>query len=257
MQVINTDELFKKSTQTITQVYSKDKVIQILYDNLKPIVDVPYDKVLDSSKYVRIARDYNYTNYRLCLYRDVVKLGLQGSLSNYHKSFLSKNGAVLAIFNTLNNKPISVVFRSLSEKDFLDYSLIYSLYGFDMLDESFKYGDYLVITEGLYDADTLRQLYPNVLATLTSNITIMQADILKTMTDRFIIAFDADNAGISGFEKAINRLGTDIKKLPIYDKDKDVGVMEEVKNIPYEYSLRKEYYLRELEECKYGIGFSL
>ena len=258
VNVVDTDLLIKESKiRASDPEYTKDQVIQILYDNLKPVSEFPYDKVLDSSKYVKIARDYNYLNYRLCLYKDILNLRLSNSLSFYHKSFISKSGAVIAIFNTLNGKPISIVFRSLSEKDFLDYSLVYGLYGYDMIDDNFRYGDYLVITEGLYDADTLRQIYPNVLATQTSNVTILQAEILKTMTDKFVIAFDADSAGDSGFEKVLSRLGTDIKRLPIYGRDKDVGVMEEMKDIPYEYNLRKEFYLKQLEECKYGIGFSL
>lgn len=140
----------------------------------------------------------------------------------------------------------------------MDYSLTYSLYGFDMINPDFKYGDYLILTEGIYDADSLRRIFPNVVAMLTSNITIMQAAILKTMTDKFIIAFDADNAGESGFETALKRLGTDIKKLRIFGSDKDLGVMEEIKNYdPEGFKERGEYYKQEIEECMTDIGFSL
>ena len=239
------------------RVYPKEDVIQILYENLVPVVDKDYDRVLDSSKYVRLARDYNYTNYRFLKYQDLFDLGLASSFTSYQRHFISSSGAVLAIFNSLNNKPISIVFRSLDKKEFMDYSYFYSLYGYDMMDSNFKYGDYLIVTEGLYDADTIRQIYPNVVATQTSNITLLQRDILLSMTDRFILGFDADDAGENGFKKALQRLGTDIKKLPIYGSDKDIGVMEEVKSNSFEYNLRKEFYTKAISECKEGLGFIL
>lgn len=238
-------------------VYSTKEVFQIMYNNLPKVMDKGPDKVLDSSKYVRIAKDYRYDNYRLCTYKDIINLELVNSLTIYQKRFISRNGAVIAIFNTLNRKPVSLVFRSVSQKEFMDFSLVYSVYGYDMIDDNFKYGDYLVITEGQYDADSLRRVYPNVVATQTSNITLIQTNILKSMTDKFIIAFDSDNAGIDGFEKAIKRLGTDIKRLPIYGTDKDVGVMEEMKKIPMEYQERFQFYKDAIEDCKVGIGFSL
>ena len=239
------------------KVYPKEDVIQILYENLVPVVDKDYDRVLDSSKYVRLARDYNYTNYRFLKYQDLFDLGLASSFTSYQRHFISSSGAVLAIFNSLNNKPISIVFRSLDKKEFMDYSYFYSMYGYDMMDSNFKYGDYLIVTEGLYDADTIRQIYPNVVATQTSNITLLQRDILLSMTDRFILGFDADDAGENGFKKALQRLGTDIKKLPIYGSDKDIGVMEEVKSNSFEYNLRKEFYTKAISECKEGLGFML
>jgi hypothetical protein len=86
----------------------------------------------------------------------------------------------------------------------------------------------------------------------------MQCEVLKTLTDKFIVAFDSDDAGESGFKTALNRLGTDIKKLKVYPGDKDVGVMEELKNVnSYEFNERLKYYTEEIEECKTGIGFSI
>ena len=237
---------------------SKEEVMKILSDNLIPVCDRAYDKILDSSKYTRIARDYGYKNYKLCFWADVKKLGLEDSFTTYQKQFFQEAGATIAIFNEINGKLVSVVFRAVQDKAFMDFSLTYSLYGYDLIDPDFKYGDYLVLTEGIYDADTLRRIYPNVVAMLTSNITIMQAAILKTMTDKFIIAFDADNAGDSGFNAALKRLGTNIKKLKIFNGDKDLGVMEEVKlSNPEGFMERDSYYRAELDDCINSDGFSL
>ena len=238
---------------------TRKEVLEVLYHNLPSIIDIRHDSVLDSSKYVRLARDYNYRHYKLLMYSDVVRLGLDSSLNYYYKQHLKSDGAVVAIFNTLNDKPISVVFRSIQEKSFVDYSLFYALYGLDLMEKDFKYGNTLVITEGLYDADSLRPLYKNVIATLTSNITSVQANILKTMTDRFVVAFDNDEAGENGFEKALRVLGTDIKKLPIFKSDKDIGVMEEVKSSKFDYEERVQHYRQELDFCIHNndVGFML
>lgn len=225
-------------------------VYKVLKEYAKPVCDYPEDKVLDQSKYVKLARRYTLRNYRLVLYKDLKNWGIIDSFTKYQRTLFANSGATIAILNELNGNLISVVFRSTTEKEFINYSLFYSVYGFDMIDDNFKYGDYLVITEGLYDADVLRQIYPNVVATQTSNVTVTQSIVLKLMTDKFIIAFDSDNAGESGLSKAMKRLG-DVKHLPIYSNDKDIGNMEEFldRGDSYSYQLRKEFYKERLDDC--------
>ena len=226
------------------------EIYKVLKDNAKPICDYPADKVLDQSKYVKLARRYNLRNYRLVLYKDLKKWGIYDSFTKYQKTIFATSGATIAILNELNDNLISIVFRSTTEKEFINYSLFYSIYGFDMIDPNFKYGQHIVITEGLYDADVLRQIYPNVVATQTSNVTVSQSIVLKLMTDKFIIAFDSDDAGASGLEKAMKRLG-DVEHLPIYPKDKDIGNMEEYldRGDQYNYDIRRAFYKERLDDC--------
>ena len=229
---------------------SMQEVYKVLKENAKPVCEYPEDKILDQSKYVKLARRYNLKNYRLVLYKDLKKWDIYDSFTKYQKTIFATSGAVIAILNELNGNLVSIVFRSTMEKDFINYSLFYSVYGFDMMNPDFKYGDYIVITEGLYDADVLRQIYPNVVATQTSNVTVTQSIVLKLMTDKFIIAFDSDNAGESGLSKAMKRLG-DVKKLPVYPGDKDIGNMEEFldKGDTYNYEVRKAFYKERLDDC--------
>lgn len=256
--VINTDELsFNKPKPPKLPM---EEVYRRLQCNMRPIVSYDYDKILDESKYVRLAREHNYQNYKLLLYSDVKKWELSESFSTFQKKFFAEAGASIAIMNEMNGNLISIVFRSASAKEFMNYSLFYSIYGYDMIDPNFKYGDWLVVTEGLYDADVFRQIYPNVVATQTSNVTVIQAAVLKTMTNRFIIAFDDDKAGISGFSKAVHRLGDNIKRLPIFSGDKDLGEMEEYRyKAPQEFSIRYKFYEEELQKCfeDNEMGFSL
>lgn len=256
--IINTDELsFNKPKPPKLPM---EEVYRRLSCNMRPVVSYDYNKILDESKYVRLARDHNYQNYKLLLWQDIKKWGLSESFTTYQKKFFAEAGACVAIMNEMNGNLISIVFRSASAKEFMNYSLFYSLYGYDMIDPNFKYGDPLVITEGLYDADVLRQIYRNVVATQTSNVTVIQAAILKTMTNKFIIGFDDDKAGVSGFSKAVKRLGTEIKKLPIYPGDKDIGEMEEKRHKdPQGFSIRYQFYQEELQKCfeDDGLGFSI
>ena len=261
MKVIDVDSILehKKSIAYNTnneRYLSKLEVLQVLYDELPSVCDLKEDSVLDSSKYVRLARHYNYKNYRLLRYSDINKLGLKNSLSPFHHNFIKNmGGAVLVIFNTLNNKPVSCVFRGITEKEFIDYSALQSMYGFDMIDSNFKYGDWIVIVEGLFDADVLRSVYPNVFAMQTSNVNSLQGEILLSMTNKFIVAFDSDTAGSVGFDKAYHRLKRDntiVQRLQVYGNDKDVGMLEEFIHNNDEYSKRKTYYTNTLDELKKG-----
>jgi hypothetical protein len=258
MKVVDTSSIKATKERKKFNRLPKSEVMKILSENLSPVYNQPHDTILDASKYTRLARDYHFGNYKMCSWMDIKNLGLEDSFTTYQKQFFADAGATIAIFNELNGKLISVVFRSISEKAFMDYSITYNLYGYDMIDPDFKYGDYLVLTEGIYDADCFRRIYPNTMAMLTSNITLMQSAILKTLTDKFIIAFDSDNAGDKGFSTAIKRLGVDIKKLKIYPGDKDLGEMEEMRlQSPYEFEKRNEFYREMLHECFTTDGFSL
>lgn len=261
MRVIDVDSILehKKSIAYNTnneRYLSKLEVLQVLYDELPSVCNLKEDSVLDSSKYVRLARHYQYKNYRLLRYGDINKLGLRNSLTPFHHNFIKNmGGAVLVIFNTLNGKPISCVFRGITEKEFIDYSALQSMYGFDMIDPNFKYGDWVIIVEGLFDADVLRSVYPNVFAMQTSNVNSLQGEILLSMTNKFIVAFDSDTAGGVGFDKAYHRLKRDntiVQRLQVYGNDKDVGMLEEFIHNNDEYSKRKAYYTSTLDELRKG-----
>lgn len=229
------------------------EVYSILKQKMKSVEDFKPDAILDSCKYIRLARRHHYKNYRLLFYKDIKPWGLMGSFSYYQANFFSKSGCTLGIFNELNGNLISIIWRATNDKEFMNYSLQYTLYGYDMISPDFKYGDWLVLVEGPYDADVLRQVYPNVVATLTSSVTVNMAEILKVLTDKFIVAYDSDNAGNTGYEKAVKRLGNEqgdnIKKLPVFPGDKDIGVMEEkLDKSPQEFQVRYNFYKQTIDE---------
>ncbi len=217
------------------ELLSRRQVMDLLYRNLSLVQEFD-DSKLDigvmSNKYCDLAVKRGYRNYRIGTVADFYRLEVFASVSKYLRDFVNDNGVFLVVFNTLSDKPISCVFRSLVGKDFIDLSLFPCPYGLDLFEESFTYGDTLVISEGIYDADVLRSLYPNTLAIMTSSVSVMMGEVLKTLTDHFILCFDNDSAGARGLEvseKRLKRVNKDcvVEVLPIYSGDKDIGELED------------------------------
>lgn len=234
------------------EFYSRVEVLEILRDNLETVEEY-YSKRVDSlyrnDKYVDLAIKYGYKNYRMCSVHDIYRLGLFKSLSYYLKKFINEGGLFLVILNEMNEKVISCVFRRLDRKEFFDFSVYSCPYGWDLIEEDFRFGKPLLISEGIYDCDSIRHIFKNSMSVLTSNITIMYAEILCSVTDWFIICFDNDDAGKSGIESAIKRFKSINPKIRVdvinmYGLDKDLGEMEEYrwKGNLEEYNLRKKYY---------------
>jgi hypothetical protein len=231
--------------QEEAKFYTKGEVLTILSEVLPSVKD--YERELPPNKYVDLALKYGYLNYRVCTLADLHSHKLLKSFTYNQKKFFNEAGIFLMMFNEVGGKPVSVVIRSLKEKLFIDYSLFYTVYGLDMINPNFKYGDWLVLTEGIYDSDSFRVIYKNIVSMLTSNITLMQAEVLSTITDKFLIAFDSDGGGEVGYDVATKRLKAlnpecRIERLVLYSTDKDLGVMEEKSNDIEAYNLRRSYY---------------
>lgn len=254
---INPQDVLAKKEDIL--VYTKKEILQILKDNLPTVEEyVSRRSDLPFSKYVTLALEHGYGNYRVCSAYDIHKLKLSKSLSYYVKNFINDNGVFLVILNELSGKPISAVMRSLENKDFVDFSIYNCPYGLDLIRDDFKYGDYLIITEGLYDADSFRTIYTDIVGVMTSTVSVMYAEILNTVTDRFILAFDSDNAGQRGFVKAQERLLrlnplAQVSKLFIYSGDKDLGDTRDIRStsmgegVDWEYRNRVDFYTNSIK----------
>lgn len=255
---IDPNKILQKENE---KFYLRDEVLKILQEKLPSVLD--YEKIneIRGNKYIELALKYNCKNYRICTVYDIYSLGLFNSFSYFAKEFINNSGRFLVILNELNGKPISSVFRGLDKKDFFDFSVYYCPYGLDLIDENFRYGDYLVLTEGIYDADCFRGIYKNTISMLTSSITIMQAEILNTLTNKFILIYDNDEAGKEGIEKSYKRLKNinpkaEVEIIRTYPDDKDIGEMEEylLKGKKEEYEIRRDYY-RSMIDSYIGRGF--
>ncbi len=231
------------------KVYIERKsVIDSLYNSLKPVTAYSGHTVVGENKYIKLAEQCGYVNYRIGTISDLMRLKLVDSFSAYNRQFFKEVGIFLAIFNTYSGKPVGIVFRDLSKKEFIDFSIATNIYGLDFFSEDFKYGDPIVVTEGIYDADVFRQINRNTVAVYTSSVSVMQAEILHTITDKFVMALDADDAGERGFNTSVKNLkrvshSCIVNKLPIYRGDKDLGDIEN----GYEKNIKLDYYRMSLK----------
>lgn len=229
-------------------IYNRIETFERLYDVSYPVWE--YERRVGRrvrDKYLNLSIDRGYEHYRIT---NVGEMGKAGILTSFYKNmreFMNKEGEFLVIFNMISGKPVSLVIRDIGGKTVLDHVLYSCFYGVDLLKENFRFGDYIVITEGVYDADVFRVIYGNTIAMLTSSVSSMQAEMLSTITKRFIIAFDNDGAGERGTETAIKNLkkvrdSNEVEVLKVYNEDKDLGEMEEKKDLMGAYESRKTYY---------------
>ena len=187
------------------------------------------DEYMTFNKYTFSAYKYKFPHYRILNIGDIVskKYERDKDLPGYLIDFIGEQGEVLAIANIINKQVPFVQFRSLKKKEFSVYgsqsSLLYDL-GF--LDKNFKYGDTLVIVEGNSDADAMKGIYNNTVATCTAGLTSRQLEIVSYLTNRVILAYDNDKAGRGAYKrdsKLLKEKGLDVRCLCQYQGFKDVG----------------------------------
>lgn len=239
--------------------FTKKEVVDKLYETLPTVEEFYSTKTPPNNKYIHLALKYNLSNYKIGTLADIYSLGLMESFTLNQREFFNNVGEFIVMFNTLNNKPISIVMRGIKEKIFVDFSIFYTVYGLDHINPDFKYGDWLLLTEGIYDADSFRPIFQDSLALLTSNITIMQSEVLSTLTNRFIMAFDNDDGGIQGAKRSTKRLVevnkvNIVKSLPIFSRDNDLGDLEDIHLGTPRYDRAKKFYTNWVTSITREVG---
>ena len=81
----------------------------------------------------------------------------------------------------------------------------------------------IIVCEGSKDCIMLKRIYPYVLANNTSSLGI-NAQILRNITDSFLLAYDNDKAGAEGIEKdkkVLRNLGAYVESIKLHDGFKD------------------------------------
>jgi len=180
------------------------------------------------NKYTYLGYKFNFPHYRVLSLKDVMLNGLHTCLPKHLLNFISEQGEVLLIANIISGYIPLLQLRSLhGEKAFQAVGSQSKLfYGQGMLDKDFKYGDPLLIQEGVFDTDIMRGLYPNCLGTMTSKITHSQFEVLKLMTNRIILLGDDDKPGRIGTKNNRKKLldaGFQVKLIFQYNGYKDTG----------------------------------
>ena len=181
------------------------------------------------NKYTFSAYKYNFPHYRILSIGDIIskKYIKDTDIPGYLMDYIGEEGEVLAIANIINKQVPFLQLRALKKKEFSVYgsqsSLLYNL-GF--LPKNFKYGDVLVIVEGNADADALKGIYNNVVATCTAGLTSKQLEIVSYLTNKVILAYDNDKSGRYAYKrdsKLLKEKGINVRCLCQYNFYKDTG----------------------------------
>lgn len=179
--------------------------------------------------YLYLAYKYNLENYRLITSGELLIKGKDIPVPHYIKVFLQHHQEALMIANIIRGRVTSLVFRSVgTHKEFAKWGNTKALcYGLGDLDENFKYGDLIVLVEGHLDRDVMaKTIYRNTLGVMTSVISTNQEELLRGLTNNFILMLDNDDAGIYGSYKTKQMLeGCNVKVMKQYPSLKDAGDM--------------------------------
>lgn len=197
------------------------------YDNLKAIFNLGRPITEDSSfSYIHLAYKLNKQNYRLITSGELFIRGKHLDIPSYLYQFMSYHGEAVMIANVICDKVISLVFRSINtNKEFMKVGTTKStFYGLGELSKNFRYGTPILLVEGHLDRDMMASIYPNTLGVMTNSLSNSQVELLKGLTNSFILMFDNDEAGIKGQRQAKYKLsGNRIYELKHDSSLKDAG----------------------------------
>ena len=197
------------------------------YDNLKAIFNLGRPITEDSKfPYIHLAYKYNKQNYRLISSGELFIRGKHLDIPTYLYQYMSYHNEAVMIANIICDKVVSLVFRSINtNKEFMKVGTTKStFYGLGELSKDFTYGKPILLVEGHLDRDMMATIYPNTLGVMTSHLSNSQIELLKGLTNSFILMFDNDEAGIKGQRYAKYKLsGNRIYELKHDSSLKDAG----------------------------------
>ena len=158
-------------------------------NNIKPINDVNYNCFLNKKGLPVVLVKTGNKN----------SLKHMQSLRSFHKFFQDNRYFWMIPIATLSKKIVGFVLRSYegkkSYRTVYDYSnKIAPMFGWENF-ESFNLDSPIILCEGVKDAIYLQQYYPFVLSLNTSNITSLNLEIIKNLSDKVILCYDNDDVG--------------------------------------------------------------
>lgn len=201
-----------------------------------------------SNKYVYFMNTRE-TQYKILSSRQALQYS--NMMPEFLIKYFQRNGDCICIPNKINDIIYSLTFRTLGDrKQFLKYGdVTHLLYNLGNLPKDFHYGIPLVLCEGNLDCDALKEIYPYTVASLTSDLSTNQIQILTHLTDKVIVAYDNDESGQRGFYSLRKKLkDTTIIKFEHFLGLHDAGdLIEKQMKDPDEYNYIKRSYTRQIE----------
>jgi 5S rRNA maturation endonuclease (ribonuclease M5) len=197
------------------------------YDNLKAIFELGRPITEDNSfPYIHLAYKLNKQNYRLITSGELFVRGRHLFIPQFLVQYMSYHNEAIMIANIVSGKVLSIVFRSINtNKEFMKVGTTKStFYGLGELSNDFRYGMPILLVEGHLDRDMMASIYPNTLGVMTNMLSKSQVELLKGLTNKFILMLDNDEAGMKGQQQAKYQLkGCNILELKHQGRMKDAG----------------------------------
>ena len=221
--------------------------------------DIVDDKHKMLNKYTYFGNEFKAPHYRIINIGKIVHEGIKSKtdLPEYVHKFIGQHGELLMVANIVEKYVPMLQLRTIrGDKAFSVYGSQTKLfYGLGMIPKDFKYGDWILICEGLMDTDVARGLGIPSLGMMTSNLTGMQLEILKLLTNKVILCYDNDKPGRIGYKKdskVLKELGFEVKCLIQYQDMKDLGDLMQLKyeGQDFEFRVAFQYYQTMVKQLK-------
>jgi DNA primase len=216
--------------------FIKDKEVQsdLSYDIEKQLQDKvmysPYDELVIkrlNNQALESQRAMTYYSRRLITHDSVKKFSL---------GYSDKQDMVTIPVASPDGTSVGFVGRSVEGKEFKNTpglpksKLLFNLH-------RVKTSDKVYIVESSFDAIRLDQVGMPAVATLGSNVSAIQIDLLKKYFNDIILIADNDDAGNTMRQKLIDKLGSRISVIKLEGDYKDIGDMddESIKKLEYRF----------------------
>ena len=156
----------------------------------------------------------------------------EDSMKKFALGFSEKQDMVTVPVHAPDGMPVGFVGRSIEGKEFKNTpglpkaKLLFNLH-------RVKSADRVYVVESSFDAIRLDQCGFPAVATLGSNVSNFQIDLLQKYFNNIIVIADNDEAGGNMKSRLLEKIGSKITVIQLNSKYKDIGDMsdEEIKNI--------------------------
>lgn len=215
------DEATEVNIQDYIDLYNQG----ISLSSIKPLKNQTYRLFKESGLDIRIV--HRSKAYQNAMAYDKIKYFLKENDYFYMIPVTTAKGTIVGFIvrgvlkSTYNT--ISRSFSNYTAKVPLMFGFDKKFLNYDALAEKKGHCYPIIVCEGSKDCLMLKKIYPYVLANNTSSMGI-NAQILRNISNSFLLAYDNDKAGEDGMKKdkgVLRNLGAYVESLQLHDGFKD------------------------------------
>jgi DNA primase len=190
----------------------------------------PFDELILKRLYNNLLssdRAKDYFNYRKIT---------NGSWAKFSLGYSEKQDMVTVPVHSPDGMPVGFVGRSIEGKDFKNTPGLpkaKTLFNLNRV----KTADRVYVVESSFDAIRLDQVGFPAVATLGSNVSNIQIELLQKYFNNIIVIADNDEAGGNMKDKIIEKLGSRVSVIQLNKQYKDIGDMldEDIKELEFSF----------------------